>query len=87
MDVGPAHAGQPPDEQSGKEGREQHSCSRQNNAGGKDGLYLRKLGVHATGEQNDAECNHADELCLFGIMELQSQSVTAEQHADDKKKQ
>ena len=40
-----------------------------------------------SGEQNDAECNHADELCFLGVVELQSQSVTAEQHTDDKEKQ
>ena len=49
--------------------------------------FISELGVHATGEQNDAECNHADELCFLGVVELQSQSVTAEQHTDDKEKQ
>jgi len=31
--------------------------------------------------------HHADELCFLGVVELQSQSVTAEQHTDDKEKQ
>ena len=87
MDVGPAHARQPPDKEACKQGGEQHSYGGQDDTRSEYGLDFYELGVHTTGKQDDAEGNHANELGGFHVVELDAQTVTAEQHADNEEKQ
>ena len=86
VDIGPAHARQPPYKQSGKQCRQQHTESRQYNTGGEDRLDFGELGIHSARKQDNAQSHHTDELRFFGVVELQSESVAAEKHAHHKKK-
>ena len=87
MDVCPAHSRQPPDKKSREQGGEQHTYSGQNNTGGQYWFDVVEFGVHTTGKQDDTEGNHTNELGGLHVIELDTQSVTAEQHADNEEKQ
>ena len=87
VDVGPAHARQPPDEEAGEEGGEQHARGGEHDAGTQHGLDVGKLGVHSAGEQDDAQGHHADELGFFGVVKLDAEAVASKSHAHHEKEQ
>ena len=68
-------------------------CGQYNSQRGKDDALpqyrsdFREFGVHASGEKDDAQCNHANELGAGGVVELDAQAVAAEEHADTEEKQ
>ena len=87
MNIGPAHTRKPPYKQSGEQCRQENTQSGQYDTGGKDGFDFSKLSVHTARKQYDTQGYHTDELRFFCIMELQSQSVTAEEHTHYQKEQ
>ena len=87
MDICPRHARQPPDENSGSKGREQHSYCRQHHAGENhrpDGGYFSRYSAR---EQNDAQRYHSDKLRNAHVAELYSKAVAAKEHANQKEYQ
>ena len=74
-----------PDEARQHHGRHNHSHRGQHDARPDDRLYLLKGGVHTAREEDDAQCDHTDELRHFDRTERNE--IQPEQHADPQKEQ
>lgn len=86
-DVGAVPPGDVADEKPGEEGGDEHADGGEQNALGEHGAYLGELGIHSSGEEDDAERHHADELCVCGAVELEPEPVAPEEHADEQEEE
>ena len=68
-------------------------CGEQDSHGGEyhtlchDGLDVAQLGVHTTGEQDDAQGYHTYELCICGTIKLKAEAIRSETHAHEQEEQ
>ena len=63
-----------------QKGGQNHPDRRQDDALRGDGFDFGVFGVHPSGEKDDAQGHHADELGDGRAIELDAQTVAAEQH-------
>ena len=68
-------------------------CGEQDAHGGEyhtlchDGLDVAQLGVHTTGEQDDAQGYHAYKLGILGTIKLKAKAICSETHAHEQEEQ